>query len=234
MKTIQQVIKGLDSRELEEQYRRQYPLNIYSLEDCDALTIGVFKSYESKRFQEFLDKLKKIEPVKCEDGQGILVAHKADTTTFSSGFDVDLIFLEDLMNKEDLGKVECYDYEFTPQNVCVGFLVADTEFNKRSLMELVVRFLFEVSYHGYEQEGLEKAIRELNRASRECEIYEKMIEEGKKIPFVMRSLPDEQEEKTLEEELYDEYVKAGRRYTAFCREREYEIVKKQLIEDQNQ
>lgn len=59
MKTIQQVIRELDSSELEKRYRRQYPLYIYNLEDCDAITIGVFNSYESKRFQEFLDKLKK-------------------------------------------------------------------------------------------------------------------------------------------------------------------------------
>lgn len=164
MRTIQEVIKNLDPKQIEKYYFSVNPVDIFRIHgDFSDVSVNLYRDAISSRFREFLDRLKnmKIEP---EEDQGILVAYKTLSCEIGTDVEVDLVYRDELLKEDCLTHVSSYAYEFTPQEKALGFLVADNKYTQDNIMDVVVDFLCEVSFFGYEQEDLEAEKVNLDKA----------------------------------------------------------------------
>ena len=60
MKTIQQILKETDRKSVESAYFYDYPINLWEVKGFDDITIGEFNKRVSLRFQDFLNRLCKM------------------------------------------------------------------------------------------------------------------------------------------------------------------------------
>ena len=68
---------------------------------------------------------------------------------------VGLIHADELMCTEELENLPLYAYEFTEQKEALSFLVSDNKLTQDNIMDVIVDFLHEISFFGYNQENLE-------------------------------------------------------------------------------
>lgn len=200
--------------------------------DFDEATIGVFKAVISERFQAFIDRLRNMK-IKNDSGkQGLLFVYKSQTESTILGTDVGLIHLDELFEETDLSKINTYAYEFTEQKEALSFLVADTKLTQDNLMDVVVSFLDEISFFGYEQEDLQEELDLLNASIKQCEEHPENLKATTVDDLRERfGLPKEeiyQQEKAKAQNFY----KAGMDYTQYCKTVELEKIKDSLITQQ--
>ena len=229
LKTIQQVIQEMDSERIEKAYFYEHPVNLIEVRDFDEATIGVLKAVISERFQAFIDRLRNME-IKNDSGkQGLLFVYKSQTESTVLGTDVGLIHLDELFEETDLSKINTYAYEFTQQKESLSFLVADTKLTQDNLMDVVVSFLDEISFFGYEQEDLQEELDLLNASIKECEEHPENLKATTADDLRERfGLPKEeiyQHEMAKAQNFY----KAGMDYTQYCKTVELEKIKDSLM-----
>lgn len=170
MKTIQEYIKNLEEEKIIEEYFCMFPIAYESIPTRVNLTILEIRERRKDKLKKYLRRLRRLKVEAPKDGKiGILYASKCYSTEFN-----DVAFHMSCLDEMQEQKEECasYAYEFIKQEEILGFLVADTKFTQEHIYEVVADFLFEASFFGYAQEGLEKEKAKLEDAARE-------VEEGK-------------------------------------------------------
>ncbi len=223
MKTIQEIIKEKDPKEIESAYFYEYPINLWKVKNHDDRTIGEFNKLVSDRFLAFLKRLCETE---AETGTGILFVYKSKDNWLQHSKDVALIHEEELLQETDIDKVCIYSYEFTEQKRALGFRVADNKLTQDNIMLLVTSFLHEISFFGYEQEHLEEEMQKLDKAMENIDNAESWdcgtddIRKKYGIPI--------EEEYPEEDELKSKYLMAAMEYTKYCRNIELKRIKDSL------
>lgn len=228
MKTIQQFLIETDHKSIESVYFYKYPINLWEICELDDFTIGELNSRLSSRFQEFLNNLCKMDVEKTTKKQGALFLYKSQKESITLGKTVGLIYLDELMETDDLYNLPTYAYEFTEQKEALGFLVSDNKFTQDNIMDVIVDFLHEVSIFGYNQEKLNDELEKLNNSINESEAHpERMVtyshEELCKefgIP-ITEEYPEEDEKKR-------KFYEAGMEYTQYCKSIELQRIKDSL------
>ena len=225
MKTIQQVLIEMDHKAIEKAYSVEYPVELWELNDYEDVTIGELRRRFSERFQAFLERLCNMEIESNPEKPGILFAHKClNDENFGKS---SLVYLEDLLKEDDLSKVPRYAYEFTEQKKALGFFVAETKYTQDNLMDVVVEFLHEISFFGYDQERLGQALSDIEKSKKELEAghwisSDELWEE--------LGLPKE-EVYPKEDEIKRKYYEAECEYSMYCVQMELEKLKEILRGD---
>ena len=226
MKTIQEVLRELKVDKIEKCYFGEHPIELLSLKGVDAVAIGKYRKKVSSAFQSFVGKLRNMEIVDNSDDPWILFVCKSTCENRLNGHTVELIHLKELMEEKDLSKVETYAYEFTEQKEALGFLVADTKLTQDNIMDVVVDFLYEISFFGYEQKQLAKEIKKLDEAMKEIEEHPERLERVDLDELFGKYDISKEEINPEEDKLRKAYYKAEMEYIQYCRIAEMEKIKK--------
>ena len=164
MKTVQYYLKKLKTKKLIEAYMRKDPIK-YKEEYFKNLTINQIDEFCTKKIKDFIKRLRTLK-IKKKKSKSILFAFKteySDIDTF--GIRVDLIKLDEFIKSPN--EVQGYAYEHLKHNEMLGFLVADTDFNKEHIYEIMAEFMYEASWFGLKQEKLKKHIKILKKADKD-------------------------------------------------------------------
>ena len=218
MKTIQQVLCEINKDELEKEWFLRYPVQFKDCDVVDNISLKEVLEIEHRNFRAFVEELCNMEADKESDS--ILIIYKAvDNELF--WYDTILVSKEELLNSKDLSDVESYAYEFNDRNETLAYYVADTELTQNHIMELVISFLYELSFFGYDVEGLEEAQVRLEKSKEEME----HLDESKCLDFdaFMKSLDVQivKDSKDIFEEEYERDVyRAAMNYNNYCRTQE--------------
>ena len=228
MKTIQQVLKETDHKSIESAYFYEYPINLWEVKNNDDITIGEFHSRISSRFQSFLNRLCTMDAEKNPEKQGILFVYKSQTDDIILGEAVGLIHADELMEREDLYNLPTYAYEFTEQKEALSFLVSNNKLTQDNIMNVIVGFLNEVSFFGYNQESLEEETKRLEKSIKESKEHpERLIRFDHEEFCKEHGIPIE-EEYPEENEKKNRFYDAGMDYTQYCKEIELQRIKESL------
>lgn len=228
--TIQDVIRGLDIDSIENAYYYEHPIQIHELIDLDDITIGDYKNAISRRFHCFVERLCDME-IKNDSGkQGVLFVFKSQTESSILETDVGLIHVDELMESEDLADVSTYAYEFIEQAEALSFLVSDAKLTQDNLMDVVVSFLFEVSFFGFEQEDLAENLESLHISIEEIKEHPENLVSYSSEEFRKRFGLPKEEIYPGEERKKNSFYKAGMEYTHYCKTMELLKMKNRFIE----
>jgi len=231
MKTIQQVLRETDHKSIESAYFFEHPINLWEVKNLDDISIGEFNKHISDRFQEFLNKLCEMDIKKYRLKQGILFVYKSQTDDTLLGTSVGLIHADELIETDNISDLSTYAYEFTEQKEALSFLVADNKLTQDNLMDVIVDFLHEISFFGYNQESLGEEMKKLDESIKECKEHpERLIE------FDHEKLCEEYgipitEEYPEEDEMKRRYYEAGMEYTRYCKTIELQRIKNLLTKE---
>ena len=232
MKTIQQVLRETDHFSIERAYFDSYPITIAEITRHEDMTIKEFKTAVSERFQTFLDTLCSIETTEDPDLRGVLFVYKDIGNDGTAGKSMGLVDLNKLLDADDVSKVECYGCEFIERERALGYRVADTRLTQENLLDLVVSFLYEISFFGFDQEHLEQEIAKLDEALEQALEMERNPSLRKNTEAVslreLLGLP-EREVYPMEEEKKKAVIKAEWDYTLYCRCIELERIRADLV-----
>lgn len=159
MKTVQQVLRELDTEKLIAHYLWEYPIEYDRYEEWLDLTIREIRDTYRKDLADLIQRLREMKISEPEDGhQGVLFVHKVLEEYLTEEYR--LVHLDELI---ELGpECENYAYGFTKQSEIVGFLVADTPLTQRYIYDLMTNVLDQASFFGYKQEYLQEEIEKLN------------------------------------------------------------------------
>lgn len=222
MKTIQQIIKEMDPIDIEKAYYTEYPIRLWEIKNHDEMTIKEYKEKVSERFQKFLKRLCEMETEENPEFQGVLFVYRGQNDGWLDET-VGLLNGHELVSAEDISSVATYAYEFTEQKEALNFLVADTKLTQEYLMDVVVCFLFEISFFGFDQECLAEEKAKLDEAIEEAEKMKENPDKYKGYSMSeFRQMYDLPEEETYpdEDEKKNAYYRAAIEYTNYCKEME--------------
>ena len=168
MKTVQQHLRELDHNRLIEVYLFEHPIE-YNHPALAGLTVSQIREKYTKGMRKFIERLCGLTPKADPDGRvGILFAHRCiEVGSLSGTEDYCLVHADEVLS--DGVDAKTYAYEFTNQSEIVGFLVADSEYTRRHIYGLMADVLYQASFFGYRQEGLAKALEDLDRSMKEAE-----------------------------------------------------------------
>ena len=217
MKTIQQVLREIDKEELEKEWFSRYPVQFKDCYVVDNITLKEVLEIEHRNFRLFVEELCNIK-VDEESDYILLVTKCVDNELF--WYDTILVNKEELLNSNNLSDVESYAYEFNDRNETLAYYVADTELTQNHIVELVISFLYELSFFGYDVEGLEEAQVRLEKSKEEMA----HLDESKCLDFdtFMKSIDTQvvDSEDIFEEEYERDVYRAAMNYNNYCRTQE--------------
>ena len=224
MKTIQEIIREMYPEQIVKAYCREYPIEIDGLDEIpDDITVGELKERRIKELKEFIQSLLEVEPKPYDGRQSILFLSKG-----IDGIEKNLIcvYADEVLKADSFDRetVPSYAFYYSDREDVMSFLVADNKLTQDDLMNLVIKFLREVSFFGYDEKGLKKAQNKLNKALKE-------IDEGH---FISKEEMDEEfgafeiERYPEEEELQSRHIEAERAYIDYCRGIELKLIKERL------
>lgn len=230
MKTIQQVIREADRKEIENEYFYEYSPKLHELTDAHDYTVAELKLRASENFQAFLNRVSDMATEPDPQGEYILFATKS---LDGEGFDevaVELVKVQELLEAEDVNEVQCYAYEYTEWKYALRFLVADNRFTQDNLHDVIVSFLHEISLFGFKPEGTEKAIKDLKKSIDELNARPERGVSWEELRKEL-GLPSQSEEEVYpeEESKRDAVVKARNEFMQCCRAIELQRIKDTLI-----
>ena len=228
MKTIQQLLRETDHKSIESAYFHDRPINLWEVRDLDDLTIGEFNDRISARFQKFLDRLCTMDAEANPEKQGILFVYKSQANDTMLGETVGLIHADELMETDNLENLPTYAYEFTEQKEALSFLVSDNKLTKDNIMNVIVDFLHEMSFFGYDQESLDEEKRKLDDAIKECEEHPERLVTFDHEEFCKEFGISLTEEYPEEDEKKKKFYEAGMEYTQYCKSIELQRIKNLL------
>lgn len=237
MKTVQDYLKELDTDKLVEEYffRDPIPYEEFAAR-TSHLTVQEIRAAYKRRMRLFIDKLREIDAVKSREGNSVLFAYRYLPEYRGEDIGFGCAVVDEVLKS---GKnAEIYTYSMLPQNEIAGFFVADTELSKRYIYELIADVLYESSFFGFNQEGLEKLL--AGFGSSMCEL--ERVESGEtNLPTIDRIMdniceclgfvPDSETED--EKELRREVWKAQDAYCRHSRQKELNNVLNILLEEEN-
>ena len=228
MKTIQQVLRETDHKSIESAYFYEHPINLWEVKNLDDISIGEFNKHISDRFQEFLNKLCEMDIKKYRLKQGILFVYKSQTDDTLLGTSVGLIHADELIETDNISDLSTYAYEFTEQKEALSFLVADNKLTQDNLMDVIVDFLHEISFFGYDQESLDEEKRKLDDSIKECEEHPERLVTFDHEDFCKEFGIPLTEEYPEEDEKKKKFYEAGMEYTQYCKSIELQRIKNLL------
>lgn len=158
MKRVQECFREADISELIQTYIHKYPLTLSEITDHNV-TVAQVKEAQYNLLADYIKRLCSLEIKSSSDGKKhVLFVHKVfcerDVEETSS-----LVCLEELQVKGV--KAQCYAYNDEAQEIIMGYYVADTPFTREHLTDLLVDVMYEASWHGFHQERLEGARKNL-------------------------------------------------------------------------
>ena len=230
MKTIQAVLRELDTEELEKTYRYDHSPKLCELSEEDRSIRQLRQDFSSK-FSNYLQRLRTMVIRPSEDGCiGILYVHKVmGEDSWFPQETTDLIYMDELLAAEDLANVTHYAFEFTKQEAALGLLVAETKLTQDNLYDVASYFLYEMSFFGYEQEELEEEKRRLEESVRESREHPERLIQFDFSELIKESGLPEEEEYPGERELLDTIRSVCRKYNDYCDGIELEKIKKECL-----
>ena len=227
MQTVLEELRKADIRDLEGSFFFENSPDLWRFEKDDSRTIAEVRRSMSDNFRRFVEDLKKMEIVPPEDGRTmILYAHKqAGEPSWYPETAVDLVSADELLEKENLSCIDHYAFEFTPWAEALGFLIADNKLTQDNLTEVLVHFLDELSFFGYEESEMEEEREEVLASAKEAKEHPERLVEWD--PEKMREelgLP-QKEEYPLEKEYLSQILKKINEYNKYCCVKELEKIK---------
>lgn len=232
MKTIQEVLRTLNRKDLEGAYFYKYSPAFWELRHNDVRTIKELKEYISRDFQFYVDRLCSMETKSPENEKvKILYAHKQIwDTAWCDDIAIDLIYADEIMDAKDLSEVRHYAYEFAPQEEALGYLVADTKLTQDHLYDVAVNFLNEMAFFGYEQESMEDEMQKLLDAEKEIERYPENLKVTSANNLVKElGLPEDErypKEDNYKQAVLDKIID----YNTYCKKAELEKIQNMLVQ----
>ena len=231
MKTIQEVIREMDPAEIEEAYFTAYPDALNDLDsDFDDLTIKETKDLLSRQFQDFLRSLKEIDARPNEIHRGILFLSKVLDSYGIPENDLEMVHSDELLNAKSINQktVPSCAFELTPREEALSFLVADNKLTQDWLMTVVEKFLYEMAFFGYEEEGAIDEAEELERRVQDIK-----DNSGRFVSVDLDELWEQsglprREDYPREKEIRDEVINGIMDYVDYCRTVELERIKESL------
>ena len=232
MKTIQEVIRGMNPDEIERAYFFRHPVKYDELrEDLSDKTVWDLRKRRRERFLGFVDSLMSITPKPFDGKQGILFLTKTDRK--DERFDLCLIQQDELLTADvlDHENVPSYAYEITPREDAMSYLVADNKLTQAHLMTVVIEFLWEISFFGYDEEDVRKEAEELRKSIEEAETLE-----AQPVDDFFEEMEKEcgwtkEEVYPREKELKNAICAANTAYYDYCREIELVRIKEYLLKE---
>ncbi len=240
MKTIQQVLQELPTKEIKRVFFHRYPFNLMEVKEQDNITIREYKKKCTHRFLSFLNTLRKLEVKRNPGETGILYLRKNAEDYYDSDGYLELVYAEELLRAKEFEEVSSYAYEFSAWEEAVGFFVADNKLTQDNLIDVAVQFLYEVSFLGYVKKDVDKKRAEFYQSLEESD---KQMKKSSARPYTydefhtaMRDelgLPTE-EIYPEEQELRSEIIGAQSAYAEYCRKVELERIRQQLTQDRKE
>ena len=168
MKTLQQWLKEIDIDELVLAFLIESPPAYWEIKANHVSASEAFRRLE-EALREFVADFLKIDPVSNEEKVFFAYPTQVD---ISRDLDVNLIYLKEL----DDSYVEHYDWSMADRNELAGYLIADTEFNKSHIVEMLTTILADATFYGFSEQSFSE-----NRAEVQQELEESMrsVENGK-------------------------------------------------------
>ena len=171
MKTVHKWIKETDVDRLADVYFYEYPIE-YERYINSEKTVSEIKDAFRKRFYEFIEQLKSMEPkALSDDERGIFFCHKAYGRDMKNPETV-LCLESDILK---CGNPQTYSWILTDFDEIMGYYIAETESTIKSINDVLAQIIYEMTFFGYSQEDIEKERFELEKAAKEAD-------EGKTIP----------------------------------------------------
>ena len=181
MKTVKDYICMLDVDQLADMYFSKYDKSLYGyyigcpLSDekddrVPVMTISEFVEDQKMLFYEYIEHLKSIDITQNEDGkQGIIYAYNRLEGYYgwSDTLCAELVYLDEL--EDDPESCENYGYMLTEFSEMLGFLVADNQYTQGNIYEVIADVLYEASWFGYREEGIEEERKALEEENEELE-----------------------------------------------------------------
>ena len=221
MKTIQQCFLDSNIDDIISRYVHQYPIEIKNLDefvDKDLMISEIYNSYIDKiRF--LIEKIQKCS-IEESDEDWIFFAHHI--CNFSDDITFSLVKKSELLDETVLS----YAYEFSPVSETAGFLVADTYLTQYYLEDLLVDYLFESSFFGYDQEYLETEKFKLEQDAKYLnEHLDELLEDSKNHTPILSDFEFEKRDEQ-EIEAWKSYISHEIEYDKIA----FEIEKQKVIE----
>lgn len=211
MQTVQEWMRELNTRKLIDAFLSKIPISYDDGKWKRNLTIRQLRKLERMRIRRYINRLRCMAVTKPENGhRWVLYSYSAIGDHLKKGVETRLIDLDELLENGIERTPVSWNYESKPQSEIAGYNVADTPINKNHIYEVIAEVLSEASFFGYEQEGLEKNNRMMEKAIREAErfINSDLIEEAQFDEDCIDSLEAERDSPLNEERLEREVFRA--------------------------
>ncbi|EEJ71926.1 DUF6557 family protein [Lactobacillus ultunensis] len=152
MKTVQEVLKSLDEKDIINTYLYRYSAS--SIEDFpEEKPIDEAKTIARETITEFIHELKEITPKFPENkNYGIFYSYWVLHNGFKEP-NFELTFLNEIYQKDN---PQNYGYELTNRDEIMGYLVSDDGLTQYYLEDLIVDILYNASFWGYDNETFKK------------------------------------------------------------------------------
>lgn len=202
----------------------------------ESITCGeIIKKY-TKTLNDYIDKLIAIKPnVDNEEIWILLSTHSYGE--FNDNIQHLLIKKSDLLSKNDLDSVESYAYNLSPFEEILGYYVADTYLTQYEINDLLVDFLYESSWTGFEHENLNQIVEDLEESLREVDENKENSKSLYSAEEVFKQLEEEygfeSEKKDAKQEIaYEKFLKNLIEYEKECKNIELKKLKDLLLVEQ--
>ena len=169
MKTVQEVLRELNTRDLVYLFLERSPISLITLEKGKDLTVDALLTRVKTRIENFINYMRTVPIVHQNDKVCILfVFQTVDEYVTKEAYA--MVYKDEIL--KDGAKANSYAYEFTPRGEIAGFYVADTERTQDDIYGLMTDVLYEASFFGFDEDDVEKQRNELEESIKE-------VEEGK-------------------------------------------------------
>ena len=226
MKTIQEYIRNADREKLIYEYLNANPIKFEEITNKD-LTISEVTERVKENLNRYIDRLSNLSAVSKEPVEaGILYVFR-DLNEGHDNLSFGLLEAEELIETEDILKVNDHSYTFTKQEEIMGFFVADNELTQKHIYELMADVMYEASWWGFENEHLEEEIQKLEEALKEAEDPNTKTHSIDEV-FGKYGL-ERDKESPDEKELHSEFNKARHNYRQHSQSKERSVIREQLL-----
>ena len=218
MKTIQDYLRECDRSAIVNGYIYKYAFGWDLMgNEYKDITCGEIVEYYNRTLNDYIDKLIALTPLKNEEEMILMAYHSSE--------DADVLFglfkKEDILN-EKLDYVTDYGYEFSEFEEVVGYYVADTYLTQYSINDLIIEYLYETSWTGYNHERLHDELEKLKEATKEAKAHKDDPDYFISAEEMFRRLDEEfgfeREKKDPEQETaWHKYVRCMAEYNKECR-----------------
>jgi len=192
-------------------------------------TIGEIIDRQKEKLNGLIDRLIAIEPAPAKKGERwILMTVHCSETDLGEDISHILVSEKDVMDKS-LDWVTPYGYEFTEHQEIVNYYVADNYLTQHYLEDLIVDFLFESSFTGYEQEGLQEILDDIDKSKEEIENGTAKLHSWEEVKKEFEEHGFEFEKKDpVQEAVWKEYIQDVCEYNRVCQQVEVRKLREAL------